>query len=100
VPSPSLFSWTDYLLALPITLLALFALGVLLIDFMLPKEMKWANAVTALIGVVFSAAGVYKIQLWLEVNNAGGTLGLARTVLVDHFALYFFYSWRPRPSPF
>ena len=36
--------WTDYLLALPITLLVLFALGILLIDFMLPKDMKWANA--------------------------------------------------------
>ena len=54
--------WTDYVLALPITLLVLFALGILLIDFMLPKEMKWANAVTAFIGVCFSAAGVYKIQ--------------------------------------
>ena len=29
--------WTDYLLALPITLLTLFALGILLIDFMLPR---------------------------------------------------------------
>ena len=32
--------WTDYLLALPITLLALFALGILLIDFMLPREIE------------------------------------------------------------
>lgn len=54
-------AWTDYLLALPITLLVLFALGILLIDFMLPKEMKWANAITAFFGVCFSAAGVYKI---------------------------------------
>ena len=52
---------------MPITLLALFALGILLIDFMLPKEMKWVNAVTAFIGVMFSAAGVYKIQLWLRI---------------------------------
>jgi len=81
--------WTDYLLALPITLLALFALGILLIDFMLPKEMKWANAVTAFIGVMFSAAGVYKIQLWL--GESPGTFGLMRTMLVDRFALYFFY---------
>ncbi|HEY6370294.1 MAG TPA: NADH-quinone oxidoreductase subunit N [Candidatus Sulfotelmatobacter sp.] len=81
--------WTDYLLALPITLLTLFALGILLIDFMLPKEMKWANAVTALIGVGFSAAGVYKIQLWM--NGSPGTLGMLRTMLVDHFALYFWY---------
>ena len=87
----SQFSWTDYLLALPITLLTLFALGILLIDFMLPKEMKWANAVTALVGVAFSAAGVYKIQLWFEASAAGGSYALMRTMLVDRFALYFFY---------
>ena len=81
--------WTDYLLALPITLLALFALGILLIDFMLPKEMKWVNAVTAFIGVMFSAAGVYKIQLWL--GSSPGSFGLMRTVLMDRFAIYFFY---------
>ncbi len=81
--------WTDYLLALPITLLALFALGILLIDFMLPEEMKWANAVTAFIGVMFSAAGVYKIQLWL--GSSPGSFGLMRTVLMDRFAIYFFY---------
>ena len=81
--------WTDYLLALPITLLTLFALGILLIDFMLPKEMKWANAVTALIGVTFSAGGVYKIQLWM--NGSPGTFGMLRTMLVDRFALYFWY---------
>jgi NADH-quinone oxidoreductase subunit N len=81
--------WTDYLLALPITLLALFALGILLIDLMLPKEMKWANAVTALIGVLFSAAGVYKIQLWM--NGAPLKLGMLDTMLVDRFAIYFWY---------
>ena len=81
--------WTDYLLALPITLLALFALGILLIDFMLPKELKWANAVTAMVGVMFSAAGVYKIQMWL--GNASGAPGMLRTMVVDRFAIYFFY---------
>ena len=81
--------WTDYVLALPITLLTLFALGILLIDFMLPDDMKWANSVTAFIGVCFSAAGVYKIQLWL--GSAGGTQGMLHTMLVDRFALYFFY---------
>ena len=83
--------WTDYLLALPITLLTLFALGILLIDLMLPQEMKWANAITAFIGVCFSAAGVYKIQLWLDQSHSPGTFGLMRTMLVDHYALYFFY---------
>ena len=82
-------AWTDYLLALPITLLVLFALGILLIDFMLPKEMKWANAITAFIGVCFAAAGVFKIQLWL--GGAPGASGMLRTLLVDRFAIYFFY---------
>ena len=81
--------WTDYLLALPITLLVLFALGILLIDFMLPKEMKWANAVTAFIGVCFSAAGVYKIQLF--IGNDPGRVGMLNTMVVDRFAIYFFY---------
>ena len=83
--------WTDYLLALPITLLTLFALGILLIDFMLPKEMKWANAVTAFIGVLFSAAGVVKIDLWLRSTNAPLHVGFMGTMLVDRFALYFWY---------
>jgi len=83
--------WTDYLLALPITLLVLFALGILLIDFMLPKEMKWANSVTAFIGVLFSAAGVYKIQMWLDASNVPGSRGMLGTMLIDRFALYFFY---------
>ena len=86
--------WTDYLLALPITLLVLFALGILLIDLMLPKEMKWANAVTALIGVAFSAGGVLKIQLWITgigLPPGRGMPGMLGTLFVDRFALYFFY---------
>jgi NADH-quinone oxidoreductase subunit N len=81
--------WTDYLLALPIMLLTLFALGILLIDFMLPADMKWANAMTAFMGVVFSAAGVYKIQMFF--GSAPGMGGMLRTMYVDRFALYFFY---------
>ncbi len=83
------FTATDYLLALPITLLTLFALGILLIDLMLPKEQKWLNPVIAFIGVGFAAKGVYNIQHWL--GPSGGVYGLMRTMLVDRFALYFFY---------
>ncbi len=86
----SQFSWTDYLLALPITLLALFALGILLIDFMLPREMKWANAFTAFIGVMFSIAGVIKIQLWMHSVNVHGAAGFMNTMLVDRFRHLFF----------
>ena len=90
----SQFSWTDYLLALPITLLALFAFGILLIDLMLPQEMKWANAVTALIGVLFATAGVVKIQLWVHsigLPPGRGVPGLMGTLFIDRFSIYFFY---------
>src|SRR5258708_2537002 len=80
-------------MALPMTLLALFALGVLLIDLMIPPETKWANAVTAFIGVLFATAGVMKIQFWMQSNpsTSMGSLGMMRSLLVDRFALYFFY---------
>lgn len=87
----SQFTWTDYLLALPIILLTLFALGILLIDFMLPAEMKWANAVTAFAGVLFATVGVIKIQLWLAASGSAGSLGMMHTFTVDRFAIYFFY---------
>jgi NADH-quinone oxidoreductase subunit N len=82
---------TDYILALPITLLALFALGILLIDLMLPAEMKWANAVTAFIGVLFSLKAVYNIDQFLLSRGLPFATGFMLTMLVDHFALYFFY---------
>jgi NADH-quinone oxidoreductase subunit N len=87
---PSLgFSATDYVLALPITLLTLFALGILLIDLMLPKEQKWLNAIMAMIGLGFSAKAVYNIQHL--PGNVPAYLGMMRTMLADHFAVYFFY---------
>ena len=39
--------------------------------------------------MLFSAAGVYKIQLWMALRR--GSFGLMRTMLVDRFAIYFFY---------
>jgi NADH-quinone oxidoreductase subunit N len=87
------FTASDYLMALPMTLLALFALGILLIDLMIPPETKWANAVTAFIGVLFSAGGVLKIQHWMASNHAfsWGKTGMNGTLLVDRCAIYFFY---------
>jgi NADH-quinone oxidoreductase subunit N len=83
------FTATDYVLALPMTLLALFALGILLIDLMLPVEQKWANAVTAFIGLVFSAKAVYNIQHLL--GHMQGFSGMMGTIIVDRFTIYFFY---------
>src|SRR5713226_1973707 len=76
-------------MSLPIILLTLFALGILLIDLMLPAEWKWVNAVTAFIGVLFSAAGVAKIQMAL--GTRAGQPALMNSMVVDHFAIYFWY---------
>jgi NADH-quinone oxidoreductase subunit N len=76
-------------------LLTLFALGILLIDLFLPKQWKQVNAIIALIGLAFSAAAVVKLQY---AYNAAAQQGIAFTsagfmnsLLVDRFALYFFY---------
>ena len=81
----------DYRLALPIIQLTLFALGILLFDFLLPKEKKWMNAVVALIGVTCSGIGVWLNQRWLESIHRPGWPGMLGTMVVDHFAIYFFY---------
>jgi NADH-quinone oxidoreductase subunit N len=90
----SQFNLNDYLFALPITLLTLFAIGILLIDLMIPPESKWINAVTALIGVLFAVAGVTKIEIWMTAIRmpvGSGWPGFMGTMFVDRFAIYFFY---------
>ncbi|MFZ0792128.1 MAG: hypothetical protein WAM65_00075 [Candidatus Korobacteraceae bacterium] len=89
------FSSTDYLLALPMLLLALFALGILMIDLLLPKQWKQVNAYTALVGLAFSAAAVGKLHWAYHVAQQKGLgfvdTGFMGSLLVDPFALYFFY---------
>jgi len=81
----------DYRLALPMIQLTLFALGILLFDFLLPKEKKWMNAVVALIGVICSGIGVWLNQRWLDTIHRPGWPGMLGTMVVDRFAIYFFY---------
>ena len=86
------FTGLDYLLALPMLLLTLFAMAILLLDLMLLPEWKWLNPVTAFVGVCFAAAGVWRIQGWY--NAQGGLMGRAgfmNMLVVDRFAIYFFY---------
>ena len=83
------FTGTDYLMSLPIILLTLFALGILLIDLMVPAEWKGVNAITALVGILFSAAGVWKIQAALGTRP--GQPAMMNAMVVDHFAIYFWY---------
>ena len=93
----SFFTSTDYLLTLPMILLAVFAMGILLIDLMLPPEGKRANALMALVGVGFSAAAVWKVQHAhfttgrSVVGSYAYIIGGLGSMKVDSFAIYFFY---------
>jgi len=94
VPGAQYFTGVDYLLSLPIILLTLFALGILLIDLMIPEEWKWTNAVIAFIGILFATAGVIKIQISQnELLQHGQRVEWAfmHSMVMDHFAIYFTY---------
>lgn len=68
--------------------LAIFALGILLIDLMVPRSWKWINAAGALVGVLFAALCVWQIQSLLPPR---GLVGFYNSLLVDRFAIYFWY---------
>src|SRR5208282_5157204 len=72
---------------LPMVELAIFALGILLIDLMIPRGWKWINAVGAFAGVLFAAVCVWQIQSTLP----RGAVGFYNSLLVDRFAIYFWY---------
>ncbi len=86
----------DYLLALPMMLLTLFALGVLLIDLLLDRSSKVINAWAAFAGLAFSAAAVHNIQRAFADQAARGEpsspfFAFSGTLMVDRFAVFFFY---------
>lgn len=90
----NLLSSPEYLLSLPIILLVLFAAGILLIDLVTPPDWKWMNAATAMAGVLFSAAGVMRIQsIQAQLESSGRRLEWAfrHSILIDHLSLYFYY---------
>jgi len=98
-----MFTGIDYLLSLPIILLTMFALGILLIDLMLPPEWKWVNPMTALAGIGFAVLGItgspriwnfevlgiYRLVEALNARGLGGRPALAGAMYVDTFAVYF-----------
>jgi len=57
---------------------------------MLPREMKWANAVTAL-NRRFSFPPLASTRFSSGWALSPGSLGMMRTLLVDRFAIYFWY---------
>jgi NADH-quinone oxidoreductase subunit N len=83
----SAISTTEYQLMLPMVELTIFALGILLIDLLLPRHLKWLNAVGALAGLGFAALCVWRIQ----TSMPRGSVGFYNSLLVDRFAMYFWY---------
>jgi NADH-quinone oxidoreductase subunit N len=84
------FSGVDYLLSLPMLLLTVFALGVLMIDLLLPAEWKVLNAWTAFAGLVFAGAATYRAQGFLATHGPA-MKAFNGSLQVDRFAIYFFY---------
>jgi NADH-quinone oxidoreductase subunit N len=86
------FTIVDYVMSLPIIMLTLFALGILLMDLMVPAQWKWTNAVTALVGILFSAAGIFfRAQRGLALARLSAQSAYMNSMLVDHFTIYFWY---------
>jgi NADH-quinone oxidoreductase subunit N len=72
---------------LPMLELTIFGIGILLIDLTSPPELKWLNPFGAFVGILISAGCVWQIQ----TNVLPGTTGFSYSLVVDHFALYFWY---------
>src|SRR5271166_4134561 len=84
----------DGLVILPQMELLLFALGILIFDFLLEKKEKQWNAILALLGVAAGAAGLFMQYQKYSAQRASpfgvpGLLGFHNTVLVDGFSLVF-----------
>jgi NADH-quinone oxidoreductase subunit N len=84
----------DGLVILPEMELLLFALGILIFDFLLEKKEKHFNAYLALLGVAASGIGLFmQVQRYnvsrTDPSGPPGLLGFHDTVLVDGFFIVF-----------
>jgi len=86
------FTGVDYLLALPILLVTLFAVGVLIMDLMMPAQWKRMNGFVAIVGIIFGILGTRKIETWYVTQHIDRIpTGFMGTLLVNRFSIYFFY---------
>ncbi|HXZ18952.1 MAG TPA: NADH-quinone oxidoreductase subunit N [Candidatus Acidoferrales bacterium] len=76
----------EFALILPQVQLGIFALGILLTDFLLDRRSRWWNAVLALAGVGFSAKALK--ALW-SLTNPEDVLAYHNSIIVDPFAVFF-----------
>jgi NADH:ubiquinone oxidoreductase subunit 2 (subunit N) len=89
------FRPTDYLVCLPLLLLALFAGGLMVMDTMMPRSWRAVNGWAALLGIGFSGAALSRAYLasltpdhgFVVMNGLFGTLVLDRVTLAAQSAL-------------
>ena len=78
-------SRVDFSFILPEAMLVFFALAILLTDFFLTPAQKGWNAITAMLGVVFSG-----ISLWLMVGAASQRYSaFDNSIVIDPFFIFF-----------
>src|SRR5580693_7347606 len=73
-------------LLLPEMMLVLFAMGILLTDYLLEARDKYFNALMAMLGVMFSGIVLWKLR---EAAESGRAYGFSDSLLVDPFFLFF-----------
>lgn len=72
-------------LLLPEMMLVLFAMGILLTDYLLETRDKYFNAIMAMLGVIFSAICLWQLRIVAE----RGAQAFSGSLLVDPFFLFF-----------
>ena len=73
-------------LLLPEMMLVLFAMGILLTDYLLEARDKYFNALMAMLGVIFSGICSLAIARW---SPTAAPVGFSNSLLVDPFFLFF-----------
>ena len=72
-------------LLLPEMMLVLFAMGILLTDYLLEARDKYFNALMAMLGVIFSGICLWQLRFAAEE----GASGFSSSLVVDPFFLFF-----------
>src|ERR1700735_58296 len=90
MPWQKIFEQTrgDFFLVLPEAMLVFFGLAILLSDFLLTKRQKSWNALTAMLGVIFSAGSLYMLQAYAS-PPIGPAPGLYDSIRIDPFFIFF-----------
>src|SRR5580704_6287754 len=73
-------------LLLPEMMLVLFAMGILVTDYLLEPRDKYFNALMAMLGVIFSAICLWQLR---PAASSGRAFGFSYSLVVDPFFLFF-----------